>query len=380
MQEKVLDSVIDSEKQQKAKKLAKISRIISIGEMLFSFAYFIFALLSGLSVNIREYTLSVTNIWFFQIGLYCLIFFGIPSVITYPLSLYEGYFLQKKYNLLTQNFIGWFADEAKKLFLSLIIGVPLIALIYQALKWQGDNWWIAVSIGYFILSVIAMIIVPVLIMPMFAKYTPVEDPELLDILSGLAKKSNTRIKGVYRWGLGEKTTQANAALTGIGKTRRIIISDTMLDNYTGEEIEAVLAHELGHHVNKDIMRMLAIGTFITTASLYLSSLVLKRTCLLWGLKGLSDFANIPLLLIVTTFLSLIIMPVINSYSRYREMQADLYSFKMTNKPLVLADALKKLANQNLSDISPSKIIEFLFYSHPSITNRVRYAEQYADNN
>lgn len=376
MPEKVQDSIIDPEKQEKAKELAKISRIISIFSLVFSFIYLFFAISSGWSVSLRNYVQTMSDVWFWQISLYCLIFFGAISVITYPVSFYEEYWLQKKFGLLKQNLSSFLIDELKKIFLSVIIGIPLIYLIYQTLKWQGEHWWIMVSIGYLVLSLIAMVIVPVVIMPMFAKYTPVEDNALLETLSNLAKKSNTEIKGIFRWGLNEKTNQANAALTGFGKTRRIIISDTMLDNYTSEEIETVLAHEIGHHVNKDIFRMLTIGTLITSISLYLSHLILKKTSILWGLQGLSDFANLPLLLIVLTFISLLIMPLINGYSRYREMQADLYSFKITDKPMVLAGALKKLANQNLSDASPPKIVEFIFYSHPSINNRIKFAEEY----
>jgi STE24 endopeptidase len=376
MQDKVLDLVIDSEKQEKAKKLAKISRVMGIISMAFTFVYLVFAISSGWSVMIRNYVQGASSSWFIQIAVYCLIFFGVLSVLTFPVSFYEEYYLQKKYGLLKQNLVGYLLDEVKKTLLSVIIGIPLVALVYQALKWQGDNWWIMVSIGYTVISLIAMVIVPVLIMPIFARYTAIEDQSLLETLSNLAKKSNTVIKGIYRWGLGEKTTQANAALTGFGRTRRIIISDTMLDNYSDEEIETVLAHEIGHHVHKDIFRMLALGTLITTVSLYFSHLILKKTSVLWGLHGLGDFANLPLLLLVLTFISLVIMPLINSYSRHRERQADLYSFKITGKPMILAAALTKLANQNLSDASPPKIIEFIFYSHPSINNRVKFAEEY----
>jgi STE24 endopeptidase len=376
MQEKVLDSVIDPEKQEKAKKLARIGRIISICNMAITFIYLFFAVSSGWSVNIRNYVQTVSSSWFLQISLYCIIFFGTISIITYPITFYEGYYLQKKYDLLKQSLTGYLVDEVKSLLLSTLIGIPLIALVYKALAWQGDNWWILVSIGYLVISLIAMVIVPVVIMPMFAKYTPVEDQELLKTLSDLAIKSKTEIKGIFRWGLAEKTAQANAALTGFGRTRRIIISDTMLDNYSSDEIETVLAHEIGHHVNKDIFRMLTLGTLITTISLYCSHLILKETSVMWGLQGLSDFANLPLLLIVLTFISLLVMPVINSYSRHRETQADLYSFKIAGKPMVLAAALQKLANQNLSDASPPKIIEFIFYSHPSINNRVKFAEEY----
>lgn len=373
------ETEIDPQKQEKARELAKISRTLSIAGIIISFAYFSIALFSGLSVMIRDYAISLTDSWFLRISVYSLIFFAIPSLFTSPLSFYEEYYLQKKYGLLKQGLGGWLLDELKKTLLSVIIGIPLLALLYKALIWQGNNWWISVSIGYFVISLLAMVIVPVIIMPMFAKYTPVEDEALLNTLSELSKKTGTNIKGVFRWGLGEKTVQANAALTGFGNTRRIIISDTMLDNYTNEEIETVLAHEMGHHVNKDIPRMLTLGTLITTVSLYLSSIVLEKASNMWGLNGLSDFANLPLLLLVLSFLSLLVMPLINSYSRHRERHADLYSFRITKKPMVLADALKKLSNQNLSDTSPPKIIEFIFYSHPSVESRVNFARKYQEN-
>src|SRR5581483_9315375 len=192
----------------------------------------------------------------------------------------------------------------------------------------------------------------------------------------LAKRANTRVRGVYTFDMSRKTTAANAALMGLGNTRRIVLGDTMLDRYTNEEIEVVLAHELGHHVHHDIWKLIISQSLVTLAGLYLANVVFHRVVETHLYAGFADAATIPLLLALMALFSFIVMPLNNGFSRYVEYQADEYALQSTRMIEPFKSAMTRLANQNLSDIAPSPIIEFLFYDHPSTGKRLKHADDY----
>ena len=192
----------------------------------------------------------------------------------------------------------------------------------------------------------------------------------------LGERSGTRVRGVYRWKLSEKSKKANAALTGLGSTRRIILADTLLDNYDTEEIEAVLAHELGHHVHRHFLKSILVQAAITLLGFWMANFVLHYAVDHHMFEELSDFANLPLLAIAATLLSLLLMPALNAYSRYHERQADRYAFESIASVEPFISSMNKLSRQNLSERTPSKWIEWLFHSHPATSRRVAAAEQW----
>jgi STE24 endopeptidase len=190
----------------------------------------------------------------------------------------------------------------------------------------------------------------------------------------LSEHAGTRVRGVYRWKLSEKSTKANAALTGLGATRRIILADTLLDNYAPEEIEAVLAHELGHHVHRHILKSIVVQAVTTLLGFWAANWVLHYAVDHRMFEELSDFANLPLLALTATVLSLVLMPALNAYSRYNERQADRYAFESIASVEPFISSMNKLAQQNLAERTPSKLVEVLFHSHPAISKRVAAAE------
>jgi STE24 endopeptidase len=194
----------------------------------------------------------------------------------------------------------------------------------------------------------------------------------------LGERAGTRVRGVYRWRLSEKSKKANAALTGLGATRRIILADTLLDNYTPDEIEAVLAHELGHHVHRHILKSIFVQAAITLVGFWAANWVLHYAVdrRMFAFDGLHDFANLPLLTLVSIVLSLILMPALNAYSRFNERQADRYAFESIASIEPFISSMNKLAEQNLAERAPSKWVEWLFYSHPSISKRLQAAERW----
>jgi STE24 endopeptidase len=218
---------------------------------------------------------------------------------------------------------------------------------------------------------------PVVLFPIFYKFEPLDNEELRRRLVVLGERAGTRVRGVYRWKLSEKSKKANAALTGLGATRRIILADTLLDNYTPDEIEAVLAHELGHHVHRHILKSIFVQACITLAGFWAANWVLHYAVDHHMFEQLSDFANLPLLVLVSVVLSVILMPALNAYSRYNERQADRYAFESIASVEPFISSMNKLAQQNLAERTPSKWVEALFHSHPSISRRLAAAEAWS---
>ena len=312
--------------------------------------------------------------WLIVNGLYTLItVFGF-SAFMFPLSLYSDYALEHRYGLSRQGLGSWFLDFLKGLALELVLATVFFEVIYALLRWSPGLWWAWASLFYILFAVVLTSIAPVVIMPLFHKFEPLDNPSLTDAVKAFVQNAGLRVVGVYRWGLEEKTTTANAALAGLGRTRRIILGDTMLKGYSQEEIIAVLAHEVGHHKHGDLFRLIASGAVLAVAGFYLAHLALHALVTRFGYAGPADIGSFPLFILCLFAFSLITMPVSNAYSRRREFAADCYAVRATGGAAALTGALEKLAAQNLADREPARWIEFLLHSHPSIARRVRRAQ------
>jgi STE24 endopeptidase len=272
---------------------------------------------------------------------------------------------------------GWLGDLFKGLVLGLVLESLAIELVYALLAFQPNSWWLWVAIVMLFFSVVMANLAPVLILPLFYKFQPLPEGDLTKRLLALAGRAHTRVRGVFTMQMSSKTTAANAALMGLGNTRRIVIGDTMLDRYTPDEIEVVLAHELGHHVHRDLWKLIISQSALTLGGLYVVNVVLH-----WAVNtqhyyiGVADAATIPLLLALIGAFGLVVMPIGNSYSRLIEYQADEYALQSTGMVQAFKGAMTRLANQNLSDVEPSPLIEFLFHDHPSVGKRLKHAVKY----
>lgn len=289
---------------------------------------------------------------------------------------YYGYRLERKFKLSTQKFGSWIWDEAKGFLVGLILGGIVVELVYFTIRQWPQHWWIlgwALFMGLFIL--LAQL-APVVLFPIFYKFEALDNEDLRRRLVMLSEQAGTRVRGVYRWKLSEKSKKANAALTGLGNTRRIILADTLLDNYTSDEIEAVLAHELGHHVHRHILKSIFVQAAITFLGFWAANWTLHYAVDQHMFEELSDFADLPLLALVSVVLSFLLMPAMNAYSRFNERQADRYAFESIHSVDPFISSMNKLADQNLAERAPSKWVEWFFHSHPSISQRLAAAEQW----
>ena len=370
-------TTIDPERQKQAKEYARIRRRLWLVDTVFSAVYAILWLSLGWAIALRDWLTSFTTNPWLLVPLFVAIFVGIYSLINLPLSYYSGFVLPHRFGRSNQTFRDWVIDQFKGLAIGAPLGLILLELLYLALRVTGDLWWLWTAIGMLIFTVLLSNLAPILIMPLFNKYVPLGDEhkELADRLLDLARRANTRVKGVFKFDMSRRTKAANAALTGIGNTRRIVLGDTLINEFSTDEIETVLAHELGHHVHKDIPFLIAFGTLSTTLSLYLASLALNWAIGYFGFTSPADIAAFPALGLIFAAYGLVTMPIDNAISRWRERMADDYALQATGKREAFASAFTRLANQNLGEVDPEKWVVFLFYSHPPLGERIAKAHR-----
>lgn len=293
-----------------------------------------------------------------------------------PIGFYSGFFLERRYDLSKETLGGWLADQAKSFGIGLCLGAPAAALIYWLIGLSPERWWLAAGVTFTLLIVGLTNLAPVLFLPLFYSVKPLDRDALRARLLALAERAGTRVLGAYEWGLGEKTRKANAALTGLGGTRRILVSDTMLAEFSDDEIEVVLAHEIAHHLHGDIWKGMAFESLLIVAGFYLASLVLRQMAGPAGLRGVDDVAGLPLLLLAAGAVSLVMVPAAHAMSRAFERRADRFALDLTRNPGAFISAMRRLSARNLAEEHPSKIVQWLFSSHPPVRDRIAAAQAF----
>jgi len=358
-----------------ARRYNRVRRWLSIADFGLGFALLAALLATGWTNSLRDlaYRGAFQN-YTLAVFLYVLLLMLISKLLGLSLD-YYGFRLEHRFHLSNQRLGAWFWDQCKGFLVGLILAGIVAELVYFLLRQTPQHWWVAGWALFLALFVLMAQLAPVVLFPIFYKFQPLENEELKARLVKLSERAGTRVRGVYQWKLSEKSKKANAALTGLGNTRRIILADTLLENYSADEIEAVLAHELGHHVHRHIMKSIAIQAGVTLVGFWGANWALHYAIDRYHMfETLSDFANLPLLVLVSTVLSFLLMPALNAYSRYNERQADRYAFQSIASVGPFISSMNKLAEQNLAERTPSKWVEWLFHSHPAISKRVAAAE------
>jgi len=359
-----------------ARRYNRIRRWLGITDFAVGFVFLLVLLATRWSDSLRDlaYRIGFQN-YSFSLFIYLVLLLGISKLLGIGLE-YYGFWLERRFKLTPQRFRSWLWDETKGFLVSLVLGSVVVQLFYFTIRQWPQNWWLLAWALFMVLFVLLAQLAPVVLFPIFYKFEPLEDEELRRRLVVLSEHAGTRVRGVYRWRLSEKSKKANAALTGLGRTRRIILADTLLDHYTPDEIEAVLAHELGHHVHRHILKSIFVQAGITFVGFWAANWTLHYAVDHHMFEELSDFANLPLLALVSVVLSFLLMPALNAYSRFNERQADRYAFESIASVEPFVSSMNKLAEQNLAERTPSKWVEWFFHSHPSISRRLAAAEQW----
>jgi Zn-dependent protease with chaperone function len=371
-------TTLDPEKQKQAREYARIRRRLWLVDTIFSALYFLAWIVLGWSISLRESLSKFTTNEWLLVPLFAAVFGGIFFVLNLPLGYYRGFVLPHRFGQSNQNLKDWIMDQIKGLAVGLPLGLILLELLYLALRVTGDLWWLWSAVGLLVFNILLINLAPILIMPLFNKYVPLDDEhkDLAERLLKLADQAKTKVRGVFKFDMSRRTKSANAALTGIGNTRRIILGDTLINEFSADEIETVLAHELGHHVHRDIAVLVTFGIISTTVGLYLASVGLNWAIARFGFTSPADVAALPALGLIFGIYDFLTMPLNNAVSRWRENMADDYALQATGKQDAFASAFTRLANQNLGEIDPEKWVVFMFYSHPPLGERIEKARRW----
>jgi STE24 endopeptidase len=359
-----------------AKKYSQIKNILFGVELVLTLLFLYIMATQGPSVWIRNFVEEVSRNPWVQTAVYFLVFGAVYAAVTFTLDMFQGFSLEKKFSLSTQTFGGWLLDYSKKLLVGGMIFFILVEVLYLFLRHFAATWWIWTAVFWILFTIVLSRVAPVLILPLFFKIKPLADKDLYARLTSLAFKCDTAVKGVYEMDMSKKTVKANAALAGLGKTRRIILGDTLLKEFTHDEIEAVLAHELGHHKKGHIMKLLVFGAAANFLGFYIVSLVFNSLSWHLNLRGIYDLAGFPFLLLIFFFFALIMMPVQNGLNRAFEREADRFALEITGNPDAFISMMGKLGDQNLADREPNRLIEIFLYAHPPIGKRLKAAEEF----
>jgi STE24 endopeptidase len=303
----------------------------------------------------------------------CLLaFMAMYWVVLLAMDFYSGVVLEQRYRLSNQTPARWFMRGAKQWLLSTLLAAGGFSLLYRLIRGLPERWWLAAAVGWFVLLVLIGKITPAIVVPLFYKLRPLTDRDLADKLFALAERCGVPVNHVLEIRLSKETKKANAAVVGLGRDRRILIGDTLLDLCSHDEIEAVFAHELGHVALRHDWKLLGVAAALSVIGFYLLYVLLGPTAIGLGFAGQEDIAAFPLLLLWLTLFGVAVRPLQAAGSRHFEKQADLFIIGRVEDPQGLISALDKLAQRNLADPDPSRIVELLFYDHPPIAKRIDY--------
>jgi STE24 endopeptidase len=315
-----------------------------------------------------------TNIWLRLIAVAFVTAAGM-ELLTLPLDFWSSFVLEHRYQLSNQTFSAWVWRQLKSYFVGGLIGLSLLLGLYALIWNAGPWWWLWAAVGWLLVTLLLGQLLPVLILPLFYKVTRLEDPALLERLQRLTTDTGLSVEGVYRLHLSEETRKANAALAGLGRTRRVLLGDTLLEQFTPEEIEVVFAHEVGHHVHHHLLKMVIWSVVLATAGFWLVDWVLRRSAASLGYVSFDDPAALPLVLLVLSLFGLVLAPVQNAVSRFFERQCDRFALARTGLRQAYRSAFIKLARINKSDPDPNPVVAWLFYDHPPIRQRLAMPER-----
>ena len=316
------------------------------------------------------------RIWSLRLVVFFLLITLLHMAVSLPLSFYSGYILEHRFQLSTLSLGGWIKRYAKQNLLALVFGSMLILGLYWLIWTTHGWWWLTAAAAFFCVTIIFGRVFPVLIMPLFYKIERLDAPDLAERMNGLAAGTGLNIEGVYRIALSQETVKANAMLAGLGRTRRVLLGDTLLNNFSSLEIAVVFAHEIGHHVFRHLHKMIVIGLAVSVAGFWICDRLLTAFAASGGQS--LDYAALPIwtepwIMLILAAFGTLLEPLMNGISRQHERQCDRYAFQRVGQRDAYLSAFSKLARQNKDDPSPHWLEVVLLHDHPPISERLAIA-------
>jgi len=373
-----------AERQAQIKAYSRTRNMLAFVQIAWAAAALAIVLFSGLSTQLRSLAGNVFEHALAARALYFTLCVGVLALLQLPFSLYAGYAVEHKYRLSAQPLGGWVWEESLALLVTLAIAVPTLCLAYWLIGRSPQHWWLWFSAAALPLTVLLVVVAPVVIDPLFNKYTPLRDSELKARILDMAQRQGIDARDVYEVDKSRQTHKLNAFVTGLMGTKRIVLWDTLLEAMPPRQIEAVMAHEMGHYVKRHVWYgvLTAIG-LITVAALLVSRIgpwLVSRLPARLAVSGVDDVAAFPLLALLVVVIGFLLAPAANAVSRHIETQADRHCLEVTHDPEAAIAAFRRLSDVNLSDPEPPAFVEFWLYSHPSLAKRIAAAERYAREN
>jgi STE24 endopeptidase len=367
---------VNEDKASRYHRLKRRAAVMSVASSALLLAGLLFtdgsaALREAARLDPRGDPASVSTVAVYVVLLMC-----VQEAVALPLAWYRSFFLEHRYELSREPIGAWIRDHAKASALGLGLGILGAEVVYGTMRVWPVGWWLASAAVVVVFTLLLTRLAPVWLLPLFYRFAPLERESLRARLLALATRAGVPVLGVYEWGLGAKTRRANAALVGTGGTRRILVSDTLLAEYSDDEIEVILAHELAHHVHRDIGKGLVLEAGLVLGAFYAAAAALDAAWRPLGLESSADVAGLPLLMLAGGAVTLAATPLVNALSRLNERRADRYALRLTRQPAAFMSAMRRLALQNLAEERPSRAVLWLFHTHPPIEERIDAARAF----
>ena len=349
--------------------------VLSLIGLGLSIAYLLVLIETRTAARLADLVARWTSAWWLELAVLFLVLAAGYRLLTLPVAWLGGFWLPRRFGLLHQPFARWLWDAAKAALLGGGLGLAATEVVYGLLR-LTSWWWLwgaaAFLAGYTLLALVA----PIWLVPLFYRLTPLPDGPLRTRLLALAGRVGVPVTGVFVVDQSRKSRTANAAVTGLGRTRRILLFDTLLQQFTPEEIEAVLAHELAHQLHGDVRRGLLVQGGLTLVAFWIADAALRWGAGRLALDGPAAVTGLPILGLVLVIVSLAALPLANGWSRHVEWQADRFALQIIPDPGAFIASMERLAALNLADREPPRLEEFFLYSHPSIGRRIAHARQF----
>lgn len=367
----------EGEGQKKAKSYWRQKHALSLWELAFSVGLLALIQFTGVSTALKTLAINSARNFYFALIPYLAGFGLIYYLATLPFGFYEGYVLEHRFLLSNQTLAGWAKDEAKKCVISFVIFLLMMESLYAiAMSFQA-NWWVAAAIFWVFISIVFAEIFPVVIIPLFYKYNKLSDNELRNTTFELAGKFGIKLMDVFVIDFSKNTKKANAAIVGWGRTKRVILADNLINEFTPTEVKVVIAHEMAHYKLKHLWKLVFASAASITFFFFVLYRVLPGLAAFFGLTGPLDMAMLPMLYAIFILYELILMPIHNGFSRKLEKDADVMALEITKLSAPFISLMEKLAQKNLSDKFPGRLTEYIFYNHPPISKRIALARKMA---
>jgi STE24 endopeptidase len=367
---------IDEDRQRLAAEYARLRLRLRAVSTLLSIAALLILGPLGLAPWLRDVVEHATAVWPLQVALFFFVIGAAWSFVQLPLVYVGGFRLPHRYGLSNQTLREWIADMLKGAAVGVVLGAIAVEALYGFLRLTPATWWIWTALAYTVLSVVLTASAPVLILPLFFKLQPIADEDLVHSIRTLAAKAGTQVRDVCHINLSSKTPAANAAVIGLGRTRKIVLGDTLTSAFPVDEVEVVVAHELGHHVHRDIARGVAMESAGLFAGFFLANLALHAAASRWASAGVWDLGLCPVLAATLGIWESLSGIAGRAYSRRRESAADAYSLRLSGQAQAFINSEIRLTNQNLGWLRPPAWIESVFYTHPAPWRRIAMGERF----